>query len=181
MPPVSKLATLTPEVRDELNQRLIAAGFGDLDSHVEWLRSLGVDISRSRVGEYSLGLKSTIQKSMERARLRVEVARSMGGMSDSDKAALLETTEMVLLDKLMETVEAWEDTDPAERPKVLASLIRAGADLGRSSIGTAKLRKEAEAEIRRAAADAAAKTAQAAGVSPETIARIRRDVLGMAA
>ena len=181
MPPRSIIETLPTSLRDELNRRLLASGYGDLEGQAEWLRAQGVQIGKSAVGEYSKGLKETIEKAMLRSRERLEIAKSLGAISDSDKAALLESTEMVLMDKLMDIMDDWSNVDPDARPKALAGLIRAASDLGGSARGTAKWRREFEAEVKRQAAEAAAKSAEAAGVSAETIARIRRDVLGMAA
>jgi hypothetical protein len=181
MPPVGKMALVPPEIRDELNAGLVGSAFGDLDRWTAWLNERGYSIGRSTVGEYSKGLKTSIEKALERARVRVETARALGGISDADKAALLEANEMVMLDKLMDLMDDWDSVGADTRPKALANLIRASADLGGSARGTAKWKAENERKIREEAANAAETVAKAEGVSPETIARIRREVLGMAA
>lgn len=167
MPPASTIATLSPELRDELNRRLVASGYGRLEEQAQWLRDQGVQIGKSAVGEYSKGLKATLEKSMERARTRVEVAKAMGAMSESDKAALLEANEMVLLDKVMDFVDDWDAQDwggagPEARAKALSQIIRASSDIGSSARATAKMRREIEAEVRRQALEEAAKSVEAA-------------------
>jgi hypothetical protein len=185
MPSRPSVARLPDPIRDELNQRLVASGFGDLDEQVNWLREQGVNISRSAVGRHNQKLKSTIEKALERGRARVEVAKALGGMDDGAKAALLESGELVFMDKVMEMMEDWESVKPEERPKALASLIRAFSDLGGSARGTAKLRREHEAEVRRQALEEAAArvdaTARTAGLSAQTVEQLRREILGIAA
>lgn len=187
MPPASTIATLDPTLRDELNRRLVASGFSRLEEQAQWLRDQGVQIGKSAVGEYSKGLKATLEKSMERARTRVEVAKAMGTMSESDKAALLEANEMVLLDKVMDFVDDWDAQDwgeagPEARAKALSQIIRASSDIGSSARATVKLRREIEAEVRRQAMEDAARiaeeTAKEAGVSQSTRDKIRA-ALGM--
>ncbi|BBL73661.1 phage protein Gp27 family protein [Methylomagnum ishizawai] len=185
MPPRSIIETLSPEVRDALNAKLVGSAFGDLDGMVTWLAGQGITVSRSTIGAYSQKLKTTMERAISRARERVEVARALGPMSDGDKAALLESTEMVLLDQLMEIMESWEDVKPENRPKALAGLIRAASDLGGSARGTAKWRKEFEegirAEERAKAAETAVAIAKKGGMSKDTAEAIRREILGIAA
>ncbi len=54
MPPPSKLSQLPKDLLEELDARLRATGFGELVQHAEWLKSLGHDIGKSALGEYSL-------------------------------------------------------------------------------------------------------------------------------
>lgn len=191
MPPRSIIETLPGELRDELNRRLLASGYGDLEGQAEWLRAQGVQIGKSAVGEYSKGLKASMEKALTRARTRVEAAKALGGLGDGDKAALLEANEMVLLDKLMDIMDEWDgeawagggeeggDGKPvlAKKSAALAQLIRAASDLGGSARGTAKWRREFEAQVRgeeRARAEqAATQAATKAGVTAEGIAAIR--------
>jgi hypothetical protein len=181
MPPRGIIETLPPEVRDELNRRLMASGYGRLEEQVAWLREQGVQIAKSAVGQYSQGLKVTMEKALTRARTRIEAAKALGGLSDGDKAALLEANEMVLLDKLMDIMDEWETVDPESRPKALAALIRASADLSGSARGTAKWRRDFEAEIRRQALEEAAarvdEAAKAQGLNEEQARFWREKVL----
>lgn len=89
--------------------------------------------------------------------------------------------DLLAIDKRIDLMDDWDSVDADTRPKALANLIRASADLGGSARGTAKWKADNERKIREEAANAAENVAKAEGVSPETIARIRREVLGMAA
>ena len=184
MPPRPAIDLLPESVKDELNEKLIANGFGNLVELSGWLAEQGYQISKSAVGVYSQGLKSSMEKSLGRARERMAIAKALKGASDEDKAALMEANEMVAMDQIMDMFDLMGGLEPGERMAALPKLVRAVADLNRSAVGSAKWKREFEAEIREKAkleaAEAAAKTAKDAGVSAETIARIRRDVLGMA-
>lgn len=156
MPPASKIDLLPAQVRDELNEMLVNNAFSNLAFMAQWLEEKGYEISLATVGRHSLKLKESMSKAMEKARLRLETAKALGGLSDGDKAALLESNEMMAMDALMDQWDQWADVQVEDRPKALASLIRAGADLSRSSVGTSKWRAENEARIKRQTLEEAA-------------------------
>lgn len=184
MPPRPAIDLLPEAVKDELNQKLVESGFGGLVALSDWLAAQGYEISKSSIGVYSKGLKASMEKSLGRARERMAIAKALKGASDEDKAALMEANEMVAMDQIMDMFDVIGDMDIDGRMAALPKLVRAIADLNRSAVGSAKWKREFEQQAREqaklAAAEAAAKSAKDAGVSEETIARIRRDVLGMA-
>lgn len=57
MPLVSKIAKLPASVRRELDDRLRAAGYGDLILTADWLTGMGYALSKSALHRYSAGLK----------------------------------------------------------------------------------------------------------------------------
>jgi hypothetical protein len=177
MPPRAAVELLPEAVRNELNARLVGNGFGGLDGLCEWLAEQGYEISRSALGRHNQKLKEMMDKAMDRARTRLECAKALNGMSEGDKAALLEANEMIALDKLMDVWDEWDGHDPEARAALLPKLLRASADLNRSAVGTAKWKRDFEEKIRaeeRGKAEQAATTAATkAGVSPEGIAAIR--------
>jgi len=184
MPPRSIFDTMPDGVRDELNQKLFGSGFGDLVALSAWLGEQGYEVSKSSLGVYSKGLKDKMERATARARERLEIAKTLRGTTDDEKAALLELSEMASLDQLLDILESASDLTMQERLKFMPRIITAGANLNRSAVGSAKWKRDFEHEIREQAkleaAEAATKSAKDAGVSEETIARIRRDVLGMA-
>lgn len=179
MAQVRKIDKLPPAIRDELNARLVAAGFGDSVALSEWLAEKGYSIGKSAIGEHSLALRRMMEKSMERARVRVECAKALNGLSDGDKAALLEANEMIALDQLMDIWDEVEDMEPEQRAELLPKLIRASAELGRSAVGTAKWRKDFEAKIKAEAAESVEKIAKHGGMSRETVDAIKAEILGI--
>lgn len=182
MPPRSPLDTLPEELKTELNQRLIANGFADYVALAEWLTAQGYQIGKSAMHRYGSALQASMEKSINRARERMEIAKALKGASDEDKAALMEANEMVAMDQIMDLFDASAGMEPGERMAAVPKLVRAIADLNRSAIGSSKWKKEFEAEAKRqareAAAQAATSAAKAEGVSESGIARIR-EALGM--
>lgn len=180
MPPRPAIAQLPEAVRDELNAKLVASGFGGLTELSAWLSDNGFQIGRSAIGEHSQQLRRMMEKSMERARVRVECAKALNGLSDGEKAALLEANEMIALDQLMDIWEELEGMEPETRAELLPKLVRASADLGRSAVGTAKWRKDFEAQIKAEAAEKVEKIAKRGGMSRETVEAIKAEILGVA-
>jgi len=153
MPKPSVFDTLPEAVRDELNQKLIGSGFGDLVALADWLTNQGYTVSKSRLGEYSKGLKEKMEKTAARGRERVEIAKALRGLSEDDKAALMELNEMAAMDQLMDMYEAAADMALEERMEALPKLIRAQADLSRSAVGSAKWKRELETAVYQARLD----------------------------
>lgn len=148
MPRRSALNALPDTVLTELNARLIEKSFSDYAGLAEWLQEQGYQISRSAVQRHGFGLQASMEKSLSRARERMEIAKALRGASDEDKAALMEANEMVAMDQIMDMFEMVSDLEPGERMAAVPKLVRAIADLNRSAIGSAKWKREFEAEIR---------------------------------
>ncbi|WP_446807972.1 phage protein Gp27 family protein [Methylomonas sp. 2BW1-5-20] len=184
MPPRSAIDTLPDSVLSALNERLIGARFSDYEGLAAWLQEQGFQISRSAVHRHGSALQAAMEKSIGRARERMEIAKAMGGMSNEDKAALLEASEMVAIDQLMDVLEGMQGWDLEDKAVVIPKLARAISTVGRGAVGSAQWRKDFEAEAQRKAREEAAQAASAAakaeGVSEAGVARIR-EALGMAA
>ncbi|MDO9141457.1 MAG: DUF3486 family protein [Methylobacter sp.] len=177
MPPRSPLDTLPEPVLTELNQRLVANGFSGYIALADWLTGQGYSISKSSVHRHGSALQASMEKSINRARERMEIAKALRGASDEDKAALMEANEMVAMDQIMDLFDASADLEPAERLSAVPKLVRAIADLNRSAIGSSKWKREFEAEIRRQEREESARlattAAKAEGVSEQGVLRIR--------
>ena len=57
MPPVAKLTLIPASLRGQLDEKLRASGFGNLEGITAWLVEQGVDVCKSTVGLYSHRLK----------------------------------------------------------------------------------------------------------------------------
>lgn len=184
MPPRSPLDTLPESVLTELNQRLIANGFAGYVDLAAWLTAQGYQISKSAVHRHGSALQASMEKSINRARERMEIAKAMGGMSNEEKSALLEASEMVAIDQLMDVLEGIHDWKTEDKAVVIPKLARAISTVGRGAVGSAQWRRDFEIEAQRkaneAAASAATSAAKAEGVTEAGIARIR-EALGMVA
>lgn len=182
MPPRAAITALPDAILSGLNARLVDNSFADYDGLAVWLQEQGYQISRSAVGRYGSDLKAKMEKSMARARERMEIAKALRGASDDEKAALMEANEMVAMDQIMDMFEEVSGLKIGERMAAVPKLVRAIADLNRSAIGSAKWKKEFEAQIRLQAREEAAKdlTEQLKndGISEELEASIKRILVG---
>ncbi|MDD5271095.1 MAG: DUF3486 family protein [Methylovulum sp.] len=182
MPPRSIFDTMPDAVRDELNQKLFGSGFGDLVALSAWLGQQGYEVSKSSLGVYSKGLKDKMERATARARERLEIAKTLRGTTDDEKAALLELSEMASLDQLLDMLESASDLTMQERLKFMPRIIAAGANLNRSAVGSAKWKREFEQQIREQerlkAAEDLSDGLKNDGISPELEASIRRILIG---
>ena len=147
MPQRSAIAILPDDVLSALNARLIESAFSDYQGLSDWLGEQGYWISKTSVWRHGSDLQARMEKSMSRARERMEIAKALRGATDDEKAALMESTEMVAMDQLMEMFEAAADMDTSDRMAAIPKLVRAIADLNRSAIGSAKWKKEFQADL----------------------------------
>lgn len=55
---ISSIVLQPSKVRQQIDARLRANGYGGLNATVEWLRQRGVDVSRSALGRYAISLRT---------------------------------------------------------------------------------------------------------------------------
>lgn len=183
MPPAGLINQWPKADQDELDRLLVENGHGRLKDIAAIFTSKGYEISIATIGRHSKKLKDTLSKAMERAQFRLQCARALGGMSAGDKAALLEANEMVLIDKLMDVMDDWDDIPKEERPKRLAPLIRAASEMANSARNLSLWKADNQAKIEREAIEGACTridtAARAQGLSEEQARFWREQVLGV--
>lgn len=183
MSPRSSIYDLPPELIEELNGELVSRNFSDYVELAEWLQSKGHRISKSALHRYGQGFQAEFESAMGEARelhAMVRASREAGG--DDLGGELLGGIADTLQAQLMRLSIRLRNVDqePEEAAKLLSLVSRAAADVGRMGLAQKKHEQGVRREEREKAAKAAEATARKAGVSPETVAAIRRDVLGMA-
>ncbi|MGZ4974663.1 MAG: phage protein Gp27 family protein [Burkholderiaceae bacterium] len=181
MAPRSAVALLPKEVIDQLNVRLVDQAFSDYDGLATWLQEQGYQVSKTAVWRHGSSLQQSMEKSLSRARERMEIAKALRGASDDEKAALMEANEMVAMDQIMDMFEEVAGLEIGDRMAAIPKLVRAIADLNRSAIGSSKWKREFEAEIRRQeredAANRISEVAKAQGLDVEQAKFWREKVL----
>ncbi len=178
----SKVKQLPPELLDDLNARLVGQGFSGYDELVEWLRAKGFYISRSSLHRHGSALEAEFEEAMADARRTRALARASREAGDND-GALMSATAGILQDNLLRVSLAAKregEDDPAAAAKTLSLISRAFADVGRMDIAHQKWMAELQAKAAEVA-DKAAKLASKGGLSAESIAELRRSILGIAA
>ncbi|MCL7420848.1 MAG: DUF3486 family protein [Methylobacter sp.] len=184
MAPRPAVDKLPEPIRIELDEKLVRNGFGDYLGLSAWLAEQGYQIGPKAVWNHGHKLKASIEKSVNRARARLEGFRALGGVSDEEKAMLMEANEIVAMDQILDLFEEMDGMEVTDRIAAIPKLVRASTDLNRGAIGSAKWKKEFEAEARRLAreeaAQTAAETAKRNGLSADVVDAIKREILGVA-
>lgn len=176
MPPKNKVYTLPEPIRAWLDETLAANGGQQFAALEEQLASKGFKISDSSLQRYHA---QDLAPRLQALKLATESARTVAAAMGENDGTMLEALTGLCQERLF-TLLMEVDTSNIDGG-ILAKLARAIGDLARASINVKKHVSEARAKALEEAAATIEKTAEQAGVSQETIQRIRRDVLRMAA
>lgn len=181
MPPRDKISQLPAEIRSQIDQILIASGFGGYEELEQTiLDEHGVKVGKSTLHRYGQKLERRIAAIKASTEAAQAIAEAAPDDADQRSAAVISLVQSEMFDVLLDLQEAEDEAlDPAERVKLLSRAARAIAQIGRASVGQKKWEAEIRAQVMQAAADTAAQTASKAGVSDDTVEAIRRDVLKM--
>lgn len=180
MPQRSRVAQLPPEVRDELNARLVANAFAGYEGLSDWLAEQGYRIGKSSLHRHGEELREEMEAAMSDVRRTQALAKAMAGEEDRE-GHVLAASSAVLQDMLLRLSIALRqaEDDPAQAMHTVSAASRALADLGRMDIAHRKYREQVRLEERSRAADAAHAVARQQGMSAQAAAEIRRAILGI--
>ncbi|MDD2721656.1 MAG: DUF3486 family protein [Gallionella sp.] len=175
MPPRSKIDKLPKEVKQWLDRALIEGNFSGYELLEQELAERGYAIGKSSINRYG----QEFEQRLHALKLATEQARAISESAPDHAGAMNDALIRLVQQKAFDTLLKMEEGTPM---KDIGLMV---ARLSNATVNQKKWAAEHEARVRaeeRAkAAEAMASTAKANGVSPETIAIIRRDVLGMAA
>lgn len=187
MPRRSSLLELPPEVRDDLNGRLLANGFRDYEALATWLQEAGYEISKSALHRWGQNLEAEFAGAMADARRAAELGRALAGDDDGSglrraTTAMAQETLLRVLMGLRQAEQAatleGDEINHADLAKSLSLVTRSLADLGRLGLADSKYATEQAKMALAAASDAAASTASGQGLSPDGIAALRAAIMG---
>ena len=188
----SKIKTQVPtKIREEFDAELVAGGFSDYLGLTDWLnerlKAEGIDmkVSVMAANRYGKAFQEDFERDMAEANQTYRIAK-IAMANNEDSAGILRDatirtlqTRLLRLSSSMRQLEEAGD-DPHLLAKTTSNIARAVSDLTRTDILSQKYKAEIRKEMALEAANTMAKSAKDAGVSAETIKRIRLDVLGMA-
>lgn len=180
MPARSKLATLPEAIRAELQRRLVANAFSGYEALADWLTSQGYEIGKSAVHSYGQGLQRKLEAVKASTAAAAAIAEAAPDDADLRSAAVMSMVQTEIFDTLMRLREADEETDHAERLKLLGRAADGIATLARASVAQKRWQAEVGARVK-SAADAAAKIAKRGGLSADSVNELRAQILGIAA
>lgn len=178
MPPRSKVDRLPAEIKKWLDTALVEssfAGYELLETEVNnLLQQAGADF---RVGKSSIHRYGTqFEDRMKSLRLVSEQAKAMIDASPDEEDAVSQALIRMVQEKLF-TVVMDLQVDPSKLN--MASITRAIADLARSSISNKKYATEVKTRTTAALAAVTA-VVKKAGLTPDAVDQIRREILGIA-
>jgi hypothetical protein len=188
MPRASSVRRLPPELREQIGALLDQGR--TLDEITTHLNQLGAEVSRSALGRYKQHLDKVGEK-LRRSREVAEALIAKLGNAPESKALRLNVELMhgVLMDLAIAASEEGETGEGAEgkpvslEPMGAMLLSKALDHLARASKAdaelVAKIKEQAEASARKAAAETAVTAARKGGLSAESADAIRREILGI--
>ena len=180
MAPRSKVHTLPPQLKEWLDNELIARGFGDYVQLAADLKARGAEVSKSALQRYG----SPFEKRMAQLKMSNEQARALvdAAPDDEDKlgAAVIRLTQDRIFQLLVDLEIDPESVD-------VNKLFKNAAEIGKASVTQKKFTMEARAAIEDAARKKVLEEQRAkleamptkGGVTAETKAAIR-EALGIA-
>lgn len=185
MPKRPAIEALPPAVKQWLDKALSDGNFSGYEALESELKERGYQIGKSSIHRYGQKLERKLAAIKASTQAATAIAEAAPDDADLRSAAVMSLVQTEIFEVLVNLQEASdEDVDQVTRVKLLSQAAKNIATLSRASVNQKKWQVAIEAKIRdeerQRAAEAVAESAKAAGVSPETIAIIRRDVLGMA-
>lgn len=173
MPPRDAISQLPDSIRQELESRLIQGGFAGYSELAEWLEAQGFAISKSAIHRFGQKFEDRVQA----LKLATGQARALVEASPDDEGAVGEALMRLVQEKLFGILLEFEVSDPSKIN--LGAIAKAIASLGRTSIAQKKYATEVR-ERTAAAAKNVEQLVRKGGLSRETAAEIRREILGIA-
>lgn len=171
MPPRSKIDTLPEKVREELERRLIASGFGGYRGLADWLASQGFEISKSALHEWGQSFEDRVNA----LKVATQQARAIVEATPDDEGAVIEALQRLVSEKLFQAFMALQIDPEKISQQSLGALTRAVADLARSTIA----QKKYLADVREKGSAVIDEMAKASGMSAEQAAAWRTKFLGI--
>lgn len=171
MPPRSKVAALPRELKAWLDQHLVENNFSGYEALSAELGARGYSIGKSALHRYG----SEFEEKLAALKMSSEQAKAVVQAAPDDEGAVNEALMRLVQEHLFKLLMATGDDQKMDLPKV----AKAVAELGRASVVQAKWKAEVRARAE-AAANQIEKIAKKGGLNAETVAEIRREILGVA-
>ncbi|MGD9809650.1 MAG: phage protein Gp27 family protein [Deferribacterales bacterium] len=164
----SSIESELPEnIRKELRRRLVEDN-ETYDDITAWLNAEGYDISRSAVGRYG----KTFFDIVKDMKVIEEQSATLVG-DEASSMVLEEATTKLILNKLMQMLMT-DDVDLKKSTRIMTDL----ANLQKSNVSREKLKIEIR-DRAKAVAEKVAGIAKKKGLTPDTVARIKKEILGI--
>lgn len=168
MPPRTKVEALPAEVKAWLDKALVEGNFSGYEQLEDELKARGHTIGKSSLHRYG----SAFEQKLASLKMASEQAKAVVTAAPDEEGAVNEALMRLVQEHLFNLLMA--EGGKMDLPKV----ARAVAELGKASVTQAKWRAEVRAKAE-AAAEAAARIGRKGGLSEDSVAEIRRKILGI--
>ena len=178
----SSIEGLPEDVRRWLERALTDCNFSGYHAQEAMLKDQGFAISKSAIHRYGQKIErrfAAIKASTEAARIITEGAADDQDARSEAVIALVQTEMFESLVALQEAGADDPDADPIDRMNALSKVAKNIATLTRASIGQKQYKEKVRAKAEEVA-EKAARIANKGGLSADTVAEIRRSILGIA-
>ncbi len=164
----SKIEGLPPELKSELDRRLVEGGFKDYVALQDWLRSRGCEVGKSSVHRYGTKLEERLYK----LRQATDQAKALVSGSPDDAGDMNEAILRLMQEKMFDALLRMDDVEGES----LGGLAKALAPLVRANIANKKF----ASEVRAKTAAVVDEMVQAEGMSAKQADYWRKKFLGVA-
>lgn len=180
MSTLSNVDLLPADVKAWLDRELPKRRFRDYAQLAQLLTEQGCQVSKSGLHRYGQRLRrktELVQATTEAARIINEAAPDE---ADERSAAVVSLVQSEIFEVLLALQEAQTEGDATKRLKLLAMGAKGIADLTKASVIQKKWASTVRARVEAAAANVE-KITKTKGLSAETVAQIRNEIIGIAA
>lgn len=169
MSPRSKVAALPAGVKAWLDKALADNNFSDYEALADELSGRGFAISKSALHRYG----QNFEERLSALKMASEQARAVVAAAPDEEGAVNEALMRLVQEHLFKLLMS--EGGQIDLPKV----AKAVAELGRASVVQKKWQSEVRTKAE-AAASQVEKIAKKGGLDADTVAEIRREILGVA-
>ncbi len=144
---LSKIGSLPQEIRDWLDSALADGNFSGYQLLSDALKERGFDISHAAVHRYGQKLEKRIAAIKSATDAAQMLAKSLPDATDDLSSAVIRMVQSDMFDLLVSLQESSEETNPAQRLKLLSHAVRAAADATRASVTHRKWQDEVKDKL----------------------------------
>lgn len=176
----SAIDQLKPEDKTMLDRWLMDKGFCGYEEIATKLAEMGYSVSKSSVHRYGQKLESklaAVQASTQAAMMIADAAPDDGDMRSSAVISLVQTELFNALISLQESNDP--NASAADRIMLMAKAGKGIAEIAKASVNQKKWESEVRERVEKAA-EAVESIVKKGGLSAETAASIRAQILGIA-
>jgi Protein of unknown function (DUF3486) len=178
-------ASLKPEQRAELDRRLIDSGWTGFDEHLSWLKSIGSEASKTVLIKYAEKYRAKLEDLKLQDDYRRAYQQEINDDIQVNAVNLIATAQRAtqfLLDRVETRMKSLDDEvgdhQLAMAANTLSKVVGSIGTLNSSQVVNQKYLDEKRTK-QEAKFEALAAEGQSAGISPEFMERMRKEVLNI--